>query len=107
MGIIINDIITFNNGIKQTDCYCSIHDNMIDITKNNENNTHTNQKKYNVISSYNIWASKDARNNNLILLDRKNISLNLDANELETNVNLFTLLYNKIKSDYTNYTDDI
>jgi len=78
---------------------------MIDITRNDLHNTTT--KKYNVRSSYTIWASKDARTNKLTSIDRANVSLNLDASQLETNINIFTLLYDEIKSKYTNYTDDI
>ena len=78
---------------------------MIDITRNDLYNTAP--KKYNVRSSYTIWASKDARTNKLTGIDRVNVSLNLDASELEKNVNLFELLYDEIKSKYTNYTDDI
>jgi len=105
MGIIINDSITFNNGITLTNCYCGLHNSMIDITRNDLYNTAP--KKYNVRSSYTIWANKEARTNELIYLDKGNISLNLDASELEKNVNLFELLYEEIKSKYTEYTDDI
>jgi hypothetical protein len=105
MGIIINDSITFNNGVTLTNCYCGIHESMIDITRNDLHNTTT--KKYNVRSSYTIWANKEARTNDLTSLDRGNLTLNLDSTELEQNVNLFELLYNEIKSKYTDYTDDI
>lgn len=104
MGIIINDSITLNNGINLTGCYCSLYESMINITKNNDNN---NSKKYRVDTIYTIWANKDARTNELTCVNRDNISLNLDASQLETDVNIFTLLYNEIKSKYTSYTDDI
>ena len=109
MGIIINDTITFKNGISLSDCYCSINHNMIRISKNYEESDPSNSgiKKYMIKCDYTIWSSKDARINDLNIMEKNKVLLDLDANQLETNVNIFTLLYNAIKSQYTNYTDDI
>jgi len=110
MGIIITDTITFPNGITLANTYCSISKDIINIRKDKRYpSTDPNiiYKKYSMASTYTIWASKDARVNNLTPLDKGVVTLYLDSNELENDVNIFNMIYNEIKNIYPNHNDDI
>ena len=112
MGILIGDSITFTNGLSASNCYCSFYNNTIHIEKNessNYNNTINIEKNessnYNISGSACIWVSKNFREQNSPILDRVNIGVTITSSQLDTNV--YTHLYNSLKSMYTNATDDL
>jgi hypothetical protein len=98
MGILIGDSITFTNGLSASNCYCSFYNNTINIEKNESSN-------YNISGSACIWVSKNFRDQNSPILDRVNIGVTITSSQLDTNV--YTHLYNSLKSMYTNATDDL
>jgi len=100
MGIIINDTITLNNGLTASTIYCSFGEGEIRIEKNRDN-----ASEYDISGHYTIWVSKDFRINDKPSLDAGNISLKITSSDL--NSNIYTLLYNELKTKYTSATDEL
>jgi len=100
MGIIINDTITLNNGLTASTIYCSFGEGEIRIEKNRDNTS-----EYDISGHYTIWVSKDFRTNDKPCLDAGNISLKVTSSDL--NSNIYTLLYNELKTKYTSTTDEL
>jgi len=100
MGIIINDTITLNNGLTASSIYCSFGEGEIRIEKNRDNSS-----EYDISGHYTIWVSKDFRINDKPSLTGGHISLTITSNDL--NSNIYTLLYNELKTKYTSTTDEL
>ena len=97
MGIIINDTITLNNGLTASTIYCSFGDDEIFIKKNNG--------EYYIEGHYKIWFNKDYRTDGKHFLDTGMILVKITSNDLSSN--LYTLMYNELKTNYTSTTDDL
>ena len=100
MGILIEDTITFSNGLTSANCYCSFYNNTITIEKNEGVDSN-----YNIRGSATIWVNKTFREENKPILDRVNVSVSINASQLDTNV--YTHLYDSLKEQYSTVTDDI
>ena len=98
MGIIINDTITFVNGLTSSNVYCSFGDDEIFIKKNNNG-------EYYIEGHYKIWFNKDYRNDGKHFLDTGMIFAKINSNDLTSN--LYTLMYNALKTNYTSTTDEL
>jgi len=64
-----------------------------------------NASEYDISGHYTIWVSKDFRINDKPCLDAGNISLKITSSDL--NSNIYTLLYNELKTKYTSTTDEL
>ena len=72
----------------------------IRIEKNRDN-----ASEYEISGHYTIWVSKDFRINDKPPLTSGNISLKITSSDL--NSNIYTLLYNELKTKYTSTTDEL
>ena len=64
-----------------------------------------NASEYDISGHYTIWVSKDFRINHKPPLIGGNISLKITSSDL--NSNIYTLLYNELKTKYTSTTDEL
>ena len=107
MGIIINDTLTLTNGTTATNTYASFKDSEIKIQKYYTNqinqNDITNYKFY-LKSLYTIYINKEYRLQNKPFLEIKKISFKITSSDLS--IDPYILLYNHLKTLYTNTTDD-
>jgi hypothetical protein len=126
MGIIIGDTIELNNGLSVQNAYGCIGTNSIVINKikdpvyeevtttegvsEGEDPIFTSTitgytDRFTLEGKARIWINKEKREESNNFLLSKNIIINYtDSSFLESNV--YTLLYNKWKEDYTTTTDD-
>jgi hypothetical protein len=98
MGLINNDMFEASNGVQKTGTYISFSNEMIYIQKNNEGS-------YTVIGYYRIFWDKDARLANKAHIDTATVIAKIPDTDL--NNNLYTVLYNEIKTKFTNTIDDL
>jgi 3'-phosphoadenosine 5'-phosphosulfate sulfotransferase len=115
MGIIIGDTIELANGLNATNTYGTIGAETVSITKEridnmtrDENGEETNSYtfRFRLRGRGVIWASKDFRNQHRPKLKHENIQVNFDDDTFLTQ-NVYTLLYNQWKTNYTTVTDDL
>jgi hypothetical protein len=93
MGIIVNDSIPLSIGTNKTQCYFNIGYQPIILNK------HPSIKStYIVSTTFDIYFDHDSYINGGTSIDRKNMSITVNSNEV--NENLYTLLYTKVKLDY-------
>lgn len=122
MGIIIGDTIELNNGLSVQNAYGCIGANSIVINKIKdpvyEQVTTTEGEdpiftstitgytdRFTLEGNARVWINKEKREESNSFLFSKNILINYtDSSFLDSNV--YTLLYNKWKEDYTTTTDD-
>ena len=108
MGIIIEDTITLDNGLTANNTYGSFGESELTLKKNevitlDESNNETTTYEYIVMCKGIIWSSKQYRDNSRTRLHAVNISITLNPSQL--NSNLYTLLYNSWKTQYTTVSD--
>ena len=126
MGIIIGDTVELDNGLSVQNAYGCIGANSIVINKIKEpvyeqvtategegesddpiltNNITGYTDSFTLQGKARVWVDKEKREESNSFLFSKNITLNYtDSSFLDSNV--YTLLYNKWKEDYTTTTDD-
>ena len=106
MGIINNNAFLTRYGQELTNTYISLGNNVIELKKEteyNENNITTG--KYILTGIFNIWLSKDARNNSKSTFATHFINKVLTTDEITSN--LYNILYSEIKKKYANSADDL
>jgi len=100
MGLTVNDPLTTVFGFELSSYYMSLTGFRVD---HKERRTE-DDKKYAVHTSFLIWASKEAKDANSPNISEKTIKLELEE---APNGNVYTLLYDKVKEDLTNYVDEL
>lgn len=95
MGLIVHDTYHLANGLTVSDYYIKIHE--ISFIKNPQDAT-----KYIVKSTYDYYASKEARDNNKEKFTQYEIITYVTSLE-----NLQSAVYTEIKKLFTNCSDDI
>lgn len=105
MGIIINDTLTLSNGTTATNTYASFKDSEIKIQKYYINGNDITNYKFNLKSLYTIYINKEYRLENKPFLELKSINFEITSSDLQ--IDPYVLLYNHLKTLYTNTTDDI
>lgn len=109
MGILIGDTIEITRtGLSITGAYASFCTNEIRLEKREEKMTdaegvETKTVIYTVRSVARIWKDADARTCEKHPLDGIMVQKTLTTEEMNTN--LYTVLYNELKSKYTTTTD--
>lgn len=108
MGIIIGDTITLDNGLTANNTYGSFGESQltlekIEVVTSDESNNEIITYEYNLMCKGIIWSSKQFRDNSRTRINAVNISMRLQSSQL--NSNLYTLLYNSWKSQYTTVSD--
>lgn len=115
MGIIIGDTIELANGLNATNTYGTIGTETITVTKERLEDIRSDENGVDNISySFRfslrgrgvIWSSKDFRNQYRPKLKHENIQIYYDDDTFLTE-NLYTLLYNQWKTNFTTVTDDL
>ena len=115
MGIIIGDTIELSNGLRATNTYGTIGAETLTITKDRIDNiidevnggeTISPRVRFTLRGRGSIWASKDLRNQYRPKLKTENIQIHYDDYTFLSQ-NVYTLLYNQWKTNYTTVTDDI
>ena len=116
MGIIIGDTIELQNGLSVTNSYGSIGYETVTVTKqrndsveiNEETNEGTTTSTYSFILRGRgvIWATKELRNTHRPKLKHENISVTY-TDDTFLSQNIYTLLYNQWKTNFTTVTDDL
>lgn len=107
MGIIINSDYVLPNGITVNNVYASFKDSQITLDKMYFENNENNENNYNLVlkSYYYIYSSKDFRLNYKPHIKVHYIDAVITKEDLSKNP--YTILYEKLKEIYVNYTDDI
>jgi len=104
MGITINSDYVLENGITVNNVYASFKDSQITLDKmyfeNDENDYNLILKSY-----YYIYSSKDFRLNYKPHIKVHYIDALITKEDLSKNP--YTILYEKLKEIYVNYTDDL
>lgn len=98
MGVIINDEIKFNNGLKLTGVYMNINDVKVFKSK-------APGGKYNISADVSLWANKETADSGID--EPFTIEwVNVGSETLPSN--LHTLVYNEVKrrKKYTDVVDD-
>jgi hypothetical protein len=115
MGIIIGDTIELANGLNATNTYGTIGTETVSVTKErleevrsdeNDSDNISYTFRFSLRGRGVIWASKDFRNQYRPKLKHENITIYFDNDTFLTQ-NLYTLLYNQWKTNYTTVTDDL
>ena len=116
MGIIIGDTLELTNGLTVTNSYGSVGFETVTVTKqrndsieiNEETGEETTTTTYNYILRGRgvIWATKELRNTLKPKLKHENISITYDDDSFLSQ-NIYTLLYNQWKTNFTTVTDDL
>jgi hypothetical protein len=117
MGIIIGDTIELQNGLSVTNSYGSVGYETVTVTKQRNDSMEINEETgeetiktttYNYILRGRgvIWATKELRNGHKPKLKHENIAITYDDDTFLSQ-NVYTLLYNKWKTNYTTVTDDL
>ena len=102
MGITINDELTFNHGLTNSNSYGSFGVSELHIHKSLDAN---NQTIFVLTCEGRVWVSKEFRDSNAgSSLQRDRITLNITPDQL--NGNLYVLLYNEWKNQFTSVNDD-
>jgi hypothetical protein len=97
MGIINNDSFEANNGVQKTGTYISFSGEVITLRKYTEG--------YYISSRYRVFWDKAARDAGKMFIDVG--SLDVQIPDTDLNNNLYTILYNKLKTIFTNTTDEL
>ena len=95
MGIIIQDDIKFDTGVNKTDCYCSFGQSKIILQKG--------ASGYELSGMAIVWVSEAEKTAAAHCLSSHPIQLTITNAQLTGNV--YTLLYNELKSQYSSTTD--
>ena len=116
MGIIIGDTLELTNGLTASNSYGSLGFETVTVTKqrndsieiNEETSEETTTTTYNYILRGRgvIWATKELRNTLKPRLRHENITLTYDDDTFLSQ-NIYTLLYNQWKTNFTTVTDDL
>lgn len=116
MGIIIGDTIELSNGLTTTNSYGSIGFETVSVTKQRDDSIETNgeNREETTISTYKyilrgrgvIWTNKELRNKLKPKIKHENITITYEDDSFLSQ-NIYTLLYNQWKKNYTTVTDDI
>ena len=115
MGIIIGDTIELQNGLSVANSYGSVgyesvtSQNKNDTTEiNEETGEETTTTTYNYILRGRgvIWATKELRNQLKPKLKHENIAITYDDDTFLSQ-NVYSLLYNQWKTNFTTVTDDL
>jgi len=115
MGIIIGDTIELANGLNATNTYGTIGTETISVTKERIEDARSDENggdnisyrfRFSLRGRGVIWSSKDFRNQYRPKLKHENIQIYYDDDTFLTE-NLYTLLYNQWKTNFTTVTDDL
>ncbi len=101
MGLINNDNYISANGVQKVGTYISFNNETLYLTKSQTEGG----ARYTVRANYRIFWDKQARDENKTFLELKSVST--EITEAELNNSLYTVLYTKLKTIYTNATDEI
>lgn len=101
MGIIINDTLSLANGLTVTDAYASFHKQTIQFFRHFTPETST--EGWMLMGVYNIWTNQIIAKEGGPSLQQNVISVMMTDAQLE--LSPFKILYNEMKTMYTNTTD--
>jgi hypothetical protein len=108
MGITVNEAYMTPAGFEVPSYYISLGDAQIQIVRPMVMPTPHGQEpppqKYAVETHFNIWVSKTTREEGRGKIGSKRVQIIRDTPITD---NIYTLLYDKLKEDLTNYTEDI
>ena len=106
MGLINKDIFQNRFGQELINTYISIGNNNIELKKEIEYDESNNIIEfYTLTTVFNIWLSKETRNNHKSSFSSCVIRKVLSGDEITSN--LYNILYTEVKKIYTNVTDDL
>jgi len=98
MGIEIDDVIEYDIGVSMAGTYASFgNDSIRCIQSSNEG------EDYRLNSMAKVWANEAARNSNSNALQLISVSIGITIGQLDGN--LYTLLYDELKLNYTSTQD--
>jgi len=100
MGVINLDAFITQYGVSVSNTYISIANNTMNIQKQDNKPTV-------LTATFSLYHSKDLRTQNLKCYEKIMICRDLTASEMAANTNLFALLYDQLKLQFTNTTDDL
>jgi hypothetical protein len=107
MGITVNTPYMTNAGFEIPSYYISLGDSQINIVRPLVLFTPTDQpqpaQKYSIEASFNIWVSKQTREENRGKIGGQHVRVISDTPITE---NVYDVLYNKLKEGLTDYTED-
>lgn len=96
MGIIVNDNILLKYGNKKAQCYFNIGNEPIILNKNP-----LAKGMFNITTNFCIYYDIDSYKAGGDCIDKKSMFVSVQQNEISEN--LYELLYDKIKSDFSSY----
>ena len=103
MGILINDTITLSNGLQANNTYGSLYATDIHITREGFEDNQT-EHILNIIARCSIWISRAYREQNRPALKSNIINITVPLDTFLSS-NLFTLLYDAWKTQFSSTTD--
>lgn len=112
MGIINNDVYVCSNGVEKTGTYISFATETIYVVQNysgmmampGQTNTGTSSG-YSVRANYRVFWDQDCREAGKSFIDLKSISATLTSDQL--NANIYSILYEQLKTIYPNSDDEL
>jgi len=103
MGILINDTITLSNGLEAKNTYGSLYATDIHITREGFEDNQI-EHNLNIIARCSIWISREYREQNNPALKSSIINITVPLDTFVTS-NLFSLLYDAWKTQFSSTTD--
>jgi hypothetical protein len=97
MGLINNDSFEAKNGVQKTGTYISFNGEVLHLQKQNE--------MYQLVAYYRVYWDKAARDAGKMHIDSGTLIVEIPDTDLNTN--LYTILYNDLKTKFTNTTDEL
>jgi hypothetical protein len=112
MGVTVNEPYMTHAGFEVPSHYISLGDSQIQVFRPPVMPTPIQEgeeapppaQKYAIETHFNIWVSKTARDESRSKIGLKRVQI---ISETPITENVYTVLYNKLKEDLTNYTEDI
>jgi len=112
MGVTVNEPYMTHAGFEVPSHYISLGDSQIQVVRPPVMPTPIQEgeeapppaQKYAIETHFNIWVSKTARDEGRSKIGLKRVQI---ISETPITENVYTVLYNKLKEDLTNYTEDI
>ena len=110
MGIINNDTYECSNGVQKAGTYISFATETIYLVQNypdmfGQTAPSSTDRSYNVRANYRIFWDQAAREAGKSFIDLKSVSVNLTAEQLNSNV--YQILYEELKKIYPNTSDEL
>jgi len=114
MGIINNDVYVCSNGVQKSGTYISFATETIYVVQNNGSMTpmpnqvtlpQNGTPTYNVRANYRIFWDQSCRVQGKSFIDLKSVNTILTVDQL--NNNIYSILYDQLKTIYPNSTDEL